>query len=50
MGYRERRDGVRMAPDECVEIAFVADNPGDWMMHCHILERQAGPMMGTSRI
>jgi FtsP/CotA-like multicopper oxidase with cupredoxin domain len=29
---------VLMAPRERVEIAFVADNPGDWMFHCHILE------------
>jgi len=20
------------------EVAFVADNPGDWLFHCHILE------------
>ncbi len=48
--YREWQDTVLMAPKERVEIAFVADNPGNWMIHCHILEHQAGGMMGTIRI
>ena len=39
-----------IAPKERVEIAFVADNPGDWMFHCHILEHQLGGMMGTLRV
>jgi FtsP/CotA-like multicopper oxidase with cupredoxin domain len=39
-----------MAPEERVEIAFVADNPGDWMFHCHILEHQAAGMMGIIRV
>jgi FtsP/CotA-like multicopper oxidase with cupredoxin domain len=45
--YREWQDTVLMAPRERVEIAFVADNPGDWMFHCHILEHQAAGMMGV---
>ncbi|WP_265516476.1 multicopper oxidase family protein [Nitratireductor luteus] len=48
--YREWQDTVLMAPREKVEIAFVADNPGDWMFHCHILEHQASGMMGVIRI
>jgi FtsP/CotA-like multicopper oxidase with cupredoxin domain len=47
---REWLDTVLMAPGERVEIAFVADNPGDWMFHCHILEHQQGGMMGTVRV
>ena len=43
-------DTVLMAPGERVAIAFVADNPGDWMFHCHILEHQQGGMMGTVRV
>ena len=35
--YQEWQDTVLMAPHESVDIAFVADNPGDWMFHCHIL-------------
>ncbi|MEW6449112.1 MAG: multicopper oxidase family protein [Pseudomonadota bacterium] len=47
---REWLDTVLMAPGERVEIAFVADNLGDWMFHCHILEHQQGGMMGTVRV
>lgn len=39
------RDTVLTEPEERVEIAFVADNPGKWMVHCHMLEHQAAGMM-----
>ncbi|RFC65834.1 multicopper oxidase family protein [Mesorhizobium denitrificans] len=45
--HREWQDTVLMSPRERVEIAFVADNPGEWMLHCHILEHQAAGMMGV---
>ncbi len=48
--YREWQDTVLCAPRERVEIAFVADNPGDWMLHCHVLVHQAGGMMSTIRV
>lgn len=48
--YREWRDTVLISPREKVEIAFVADNPGNWMFHCHILEHQAGGMMAVFRV
>lgn len=48
--HREWQDTVLMAPQETVEIAFVADNPGDWMFHCHILEHQAAGMTGVIRV
>jgi FtsP/CotA-like multicopper oxidase with cupredoxin domain len=48
--FMEWRDTVLTAPKERVEIAFVADNPGDWMIHCHILDHQAGGMMATVRV
>lgn len=47
---REWLDTVLMAPGERVEIAFVADNPGDWMFHCHVLEHQAAGMMAVVRV
>ncbi|MCC2688949.1 MAG: copper oxidase, partial [Rhizobiaceae bacterium] len=47
--HREWQDTVLMSPRERVEIGFVADNPGDWMLHCHILEHQAAGMMGVFR-
>ena len=30
---------------ETIEIAFVADNPGKWLLHCHMLEHSASGMM-----
>lgn len=47
---REWQDTVLMSPEERVEVALVADNPGDWMLHCHILEHQDGGMMTTLRV
>jgi FtsP/CotA-like multicopper oxidase with cupredoxin domain len=48
--HREWRDTVLLAPRERVDIAFVADNPGDWMIHCHVLAHQAGGMMAMLRV
>jgi FtsP/CotA-like multicopper oxidase with cupredoxin domain len=45
--HREWRDTVIMGPRQSVDVAFVADNPGEWMYHCHILDHSAGGMMGT---
>jgi len=46
----EWRDTVLVHPEESVEVAFVADNPGDWMFHCHVLEHQMAGMMGIVRV
>jgi FtsP/CotA-like multicopper oxidase with cupredoxin domain len=48
--YREWLDTVLLSAREQVEIAFVADNPGDWMFHCHILEHDVGGMKGVIRV
>jgi FtsP/CotA-like multicopper oxidase with cupredoxin domain len=48
--FREWQDTVLMETRERVDIAFVADNPGDWMIHCHMLEHQEGGMMGVVRV
>ena len=40
LGRAEWRDTVLLAPHDSVEVGFVADNPGTWMFHCHILEHQ----------
>jgi FtsP/CotA-like multicopper oxidase with cupredoxin domain len=45
--FREWRDTVLMGPRQTIDVAFVADNPGEWMYHCHILDHAAGGMMGT---
>lgn len=38
------RDTFLIAPREEVKIAFVADNKGKWLYHCHMLEHAAGGM------
>ncbi len=38
------RDTFFIDDNETVEIAFVADNPGKWMLHCHMLEHAAAGM------
>jgi len=48
--HREWRDTVLMPPRSRAEIAFVADNPGDWMFHCHVLEHMAAGMMAVIRV
>ncbi len=44
------RDTFMVGPDGTTKIAFVADNPGDWMLHCHILEHQETGMMAVVRV
>ena len=46
----ESGDTVLIDPRSRAEIAFVADNPGGWMLHCHILEHLASGMMATIRV
>lgn len=44
---RPWRDTVLLQAGEKAQLALVADNPGHWMLHCHILEHQAAGMMAT---
>jgi len=39
------RDTVLMFGGETREFAFVADNPGKWLFHCHMLSHAAAGMM-----
>jgi FtsP/CotA-like multicopper oxidase with cupredoxin domain len=48
--HREWLDTVLIDPRSRAEIAFVADNLGNWMIHCHILEHQASGMMAVIRV
>jgi FtsP/CotA-like multicopper oxidase with cupredoxin domain len=50
LAREEWSDTVLLEPKTRAEIAFVADNPGDWMLHCHVLEHQASGMMGVVRV
>lgn len=43
-------DTLLLLPGETAEVAFVADNPGDWMFHCHVIEHQETGMMSYLRI
>ncbi len=48
--HKPWRDTVLMAPEDRVDAAFVADNPGDRMFHCHIPEHMEAGMMGVIRV
>lgn len=41
----EWRDTVLMQRREQIEIGFAADNPGKWLLHCHMVEHAAAGMM-----
>jgi len=43
-------DTLLLLPHETAEVGFVADNPGDWMFHCHIIEHQETGMMQYFRV
>ena len=44
------RDTVLVERGDEARIAFVADNPGKWMFHCHMLEHQAAGMTTWIRV
>ncbi len=48
--HDEWGDTVLVRPRERARVAFVADNPGDWMLHCHVMEHQVGGLMTTIRV
>ncbi len=48
--HHQWADTVLVSPHEAVDIAFVADNPGDWMFHCHITDHQASGLMVVLRV
>jgi|SRR6185437_11122729 len=48
--HHEWADTVLVPPKETVDVAFVADNPGDWMLHCHITDHQVSGMMAVLRV
>ncbi|MEM7497209.1 MAG: multicopper oxidase family protein [Pseudomonadota bacterium] len=44
------RDTLLVRPMAETEIAFVADNPGDWLFHCHMLAHAVGGMQSWIRV
>ncbi|MEW2918119.1 multicopper oxidase family protein [Ruegeria sp. ANG10] len=43
-------DTMLLLKDEVVEIGLVADNPGDWAFHCHVIEHQKTGLTGYIRV
>ncbi|WP_233468398.1 multicopper oxidase family protein [Zooshikella ganghwensis] len=39
-------DTVLLGKNESAQIAFVADNPGRWMFHCHVIDHMKTGLMG----
>lgn len=48
--YPHLRDTVIVHPKERVAIAFAATAPGDWMLHCHVIEHQSNGLMTVIRV
>jgi FtsP/CotA-like multicopper oxidase with cupredoxin domain len=48
--HSQIRDTIILRPDDTVDIAFVANNPGDWMLHCHVVEHQDFGLMTVVRV
>lgn len=43
-------DSPLLQPNQRMELAFVADNPGDWLFHCHALEHHAAGLGALVRV
>lgn len=43
-------DTVTLQRNEVVDIGFVADNAGDWALHCHVIEHQKTGLTGFIRV
>ena len=44
------RDTFLISPRQSTKIAFVADNPGKWLFHCHMLEHAAAGMTSWFKV
>lgn len=44
------RDTLLIDAGETRSVAMVADNPGNWLLHCHMLEHAAAGMMTWFRV
>lgn len=43
-------DTVLLDAHSTAEVAFVADNPGDWVLHCHVIEHQKTGLTAYIRV
>lgn len=48
--HTQWQDTIYLDPADKIECAFVADNPGDWMLHCHITDHQMAGLMTMFRV
>ncbi len=44
------RDTYLFDPGERAQLIFVADNPGLWLFHCHMLEHHAAGMAAVIEV
>jgi FtsP/CotA-like multicopper oxidase with cupredoxin domain len=45
-----RKDTLIVPSHGLVSVRFVADNPGDWMHHCHNIYHAEAGMMNLVRV
>ena len=50
VSHKQWQDTVLLAPKDVFECAFVADNPGNWMLHCHVADHQMSGLMTVFRV
>lgn len=43
-------DTILLLKNETIDIALIADNPGDWAFHCHVIEHQKTGLAGYIRV
>lgn len=43
-------DTAMLLAEETMEVALVADNPGDWAFHCHVIEHQKTGLTAYLRV
>lgn len=43
-------DTVLIRPRQRIKVAFVAGYPGDWLLHCHIMDHQMNGLMTYIRV
>ena len=43
-------DTIVLARNEVADVLLVADNPGDWAFHCHVIEHQKTGLAGYIRV
>jgi FtsP/CotA-like multicopper oxidase with cupredoxin domain len=48
--WRQIEDTINIGIRQVVRIQILPSNPGDWMVHCHLLEHEEGGMMTVLRV